>query len=84
MKIYVGIDLHSNNSFVAMVNEENKTIYKKRLTNDLMLLLEILKPYKLQKPKIIVVGCFFLPMLFLLVQSFVENFRKIRVVIGSR
>jgi len=46
MKIYVGIDLHSNNSFVAMVNEENKTIYKKRLTNDLMLLLEILKPYK--------------------------------------
>lgn len=46
MKIYVGIDLHSNNSFVAMIDEENKAIYKKRLTNDLTFLLEALKPYK--------------------------------------
>ena len=29
MKIYVGIDLHSNNSFVAMVDGENKAVYKK-------------------------------------------------------
>ena len=46
MKIYVGIDLHSNNSFVALIDEENKAVYKKRLSNDLMLLLEALKPYK--------------------------------------
>jgi transposase len=46
MKIYVGIDLHSNNSFVALVDEENKAVYKKRLTNDLTILLEALKPYK--------------------------------------
>lgn len=46
MKIYVGIDLHSNNSFVALIDEENKTVYKKRLPNDLVSLLEVLKPYK--------------------------------------
>jgi len=46
MKIYVGIDLHSNNSFVALVDEENKAVYKKRLPNDLISLLEALKPYK--------------------------------------
>ena len=46
MKIYVGIDLHSNNSFVALIDEENKAVYKKRLTNDLTVLLEALKPYK--------------------------------------
>jgi transposase len=46
MKIYVGIDLHSNNSFIAMIDEENKAVYKKRLANDLAVLLEALKPYK--------------------------------------
>jgi len=46
MKIYVGIDLHSNNSFVAMIDEENKTVYKKRLANVLTIILESLKPYK--------------------------------------
>jgi transposase len=46
MKIYVGIDLHSNNNFVAMIDEENKTVYKKRLPNNPLFLLEVLKPYK--------------------------------------
>lgn len=46
MKIYVGIDLHSNNSFVALIDEESKVVYKKRLPNDLTSLLEALKPYK--------------------------------------
>jgi len=46
MKIYVGIDLHSNNNFVAFINEENKVVYKKRLPNELVVLLEALKPYQ--------------------------------------
>ncbi|HBS51776.1 MAG TPA: IS110 family transposase [Coxiellaceae bacterium] len=46
MKIYTGIDLHSNNSYVALINEEGKIIYKKRLPNDLEVLLEELKPYQ--------------------------------------
>jgi len=46
MKIYVGIDLHSNNNFVVLINEENKAIYKRRLPNELTALLEALKPYQ--------------------------------------
>lgn len=46
MKIYAGIDLHSNNSYVALINEEEKVVYKKRLPNDLGYLLEQLKPYQ--------------------------------------
>ena len=42
MKIYTGIDLHSNNSFVVLLNEENKVVYKKRLANDLEVLLKAL------------------------------------------
>ncbi len=32
MKLYCGIDLHSNNSYVVLLNEEDKVIYQKRLT----------------------------------------------------
>ena len=46
MKIYVGIDLHSNNNFAALVNEAGKAVYKKRLPNDLNFLLEELEPYQ--------------------------------------
>ena len=31
MKLYCGIDLHSNNSYVVLLNEEDKIAYKKRL-----------------------------------------------------
>ena len=35
MKLYGGIDLHSNNSVVVLINEESKEIARKRLPNDL-------------------------------------------------
>ncbi len=34
MKLYCGIDLHSNNSYVALLDEKEKIVYQKRLTND--------------------------------------------------
>src|SRR6266581_4176627 len=46
MKLYCGIDLHSNNSFVAIVDELGKVVYKKRLPNDLCSLLKELEPYQ--------------------------------------
>jgi len=46
MKIYAGIDLHSNNSYVALIDEENKVIYKKRLPNELGDILAQLSPYQ--------------------------------------
>jgi transposase len=46
MKLYCGIDLHSNNSYVVLLDETDKLIYKKRLSNDLELIVEELARYK--------------------------------------
>ncbi len=35
MTLYCGIDLHSNNSVVAVLDEQDRTVYEKRLANDL-------------------------------------------------
>ena len=34
MKLYGGIDLHSNNSVVALLDEDERLVYRKRLAND--------------------------------------------------
>ena len=35
MELYAGIDLHSNNSVVNVLDEQDRTVYAKRLPNDL-------------------------------------------------
>lgn len=35
MKLYAGIDLHSNNSVVVVLDENDRVMYQKRLANDL-------------------------------------------------
>ena len=42
MKLYGGIDLHSNNSYIGIVNEENQAVYKNRCGNDLYTILSAL------------------------------------------
>lgn len=46
MKLYGGIDLHSNNSVLVLIDEEDRVIYEKRLRNDLALILRELVPYR--------------------------------------
>ncbi len=46
MKLYGGIDLHSNNSVIALLDEEDKTVYRRRLPNDLDTVLTELAPYQ--------------------------------------
>lgn len=46
MKAYSGIDLHSNNSVVALSDEDDRIIYRKRLPNDLGIVLQGLAPYR--------------------------------------
>jgi transposase len=48
MKLYCGIDLHSNNSYVVLLDETDKIVYKKRLPNDLGGILRELSPYREQ------------------------------------
>ena len=46
MTLYCGIDLHSNNSVVAVLDEQDRTVYEKRLPNDLEMITEVLCIYQ--------------------------------------
>jgi transposase len=46
MTLYGGIDLHSNNNVVALSDETDRIVYRKRLTNDIDVLLGALAPYR--------------------------------------
>jgi hypothetical protein len=48
MKLYGGIDFHSNNSVINLLDEHDKVAYNKRLPNDLPTILSELSPYKAQ------------------------------------
>jgi transposase len=45
MKLYGGIDLHSNNSVIAVLDEQDKVVYRCRLPNDIELVLAELAPF---------------------------------------
>ena len=46
MKLYGGIDLHSNNSVINVIDENSKVILKKRIANSLELIVMLLEPYR--------------------------------------
>ena len=46
MKLYGGIDLHSNNSVIALLDEANEVVCKQRLPNDLDSVLRVLEPWQ--------------------------------------
>ena len=46
MKVYAGIDLHSSNNYVGIINEEDRRLYGKRLPNRLEDVLRALEPFK--------------------------------------
>lgn len=46
MKLYCGIDLHSNNHYISIIDEENNRLKEKRISNDLSQTLTLLEPYK--------------------------------------
>lgn len=46
MALYCGIDLHSNNHVIVIIDENDDTIFERRIANDLSLSLKCLAPYK--------------------------------------
>ena len=46
MSHYCGIDLHSNNHVVVVIDDEDKRVFDKRLSNDLSTTLRMLAPYR--------------------------------------
>ncbi len=45
MKLYGGLDLHSNNSVINIIDENGNVVFRKRITNDLKTIKAYLKPY---------------------------------------
>lgn len=46
MQVYAGIDLHANNNYVGVVDEDGKRLFGKRIPNDPGMILEALDPVK--------------------------------------
>jgi transposase len=46
MEVYAGLDLHSTNTYVAMIDGEKNVLYQRRHKNDLASILAALDPYR--------------------------------------
>ena len=46
MKLYCGIDLHSNNHWLTIIDEQDGRLVERRLPNDLSVTLRTLEPYR--------------------------------------
>ena len=53
-RLYAGTDLHSNNNFLGIIDEQGKKIFKKRLANDPGVVLENLEPFRRKMVGIVV------------------------------
>jgi transposase len=58
MKLYAGIDLHSNNSLLGISDENDQRRYKKRLPNQADVVLAELEPYREDLAGIVVESTF--------------------------
>lgn len=46
MEVYAGLDLHSTNTYVAVIDQENNVLYKQRHRNEVLAILSALDPFK--------------------------------------
>jgi len=54
MKLYCGIDLHSSNSYLAIVDNTGKRVFKEKSPNDMATILRALEPYRKRLAGIVV------------------------------
>ena len=54
MALYAGIDLHSTNNVVVVVDEKDKVVGRRRLANDLGTVVAWLEPYRVQLAGVVV------------------------------
>jgi transposase len=45
-ELYAGCDLHGNNNLIGIIDGEGKRVFKKKLSNDLALVRDTLKPFQ--------------------------------------
>ncbi|MBW2169104.1 MAG: IS110 family transposase [Deltaproteobacteria bacterium] len=58
MGLYGGIDLHSSNNYLGIINDEDKRVFKKKLYNRTELILKTLEPYRKDLVGIVVESTF--------------------------
>jgi transposase len=46
MELYSGLDLHSRNTYIGILDSDFKRVFKKRVSNNLNLILQTLEPFK--------------------------------------
>ena len=46
MQAYAGIDLHSTNNYIGIIDQQDQRIFQKRLPNSISQILMALKPFK--------------------------------------
>ena len=56
---FSGIDLHSNNAVVAVIDDQDRVLYCKRLTNDLSLIVAALMPWRAELQGVVVESTFY-------------------------
>jgi transposase len=58
MKLYAGIDLHANNNYLAIIDENDTRVYKRKLPNEPDVILAELEPFKKDISGIVVESTF--------------------------
>ncbi len=58
MKLYGGIDLHSNNNVIVIIDEKGEVKARKRLDNDLLVVLKYLAPFATELTGLVVESTF--------------------------
>ena len=54
MELYSGLDLHSRNTYIGILDTDFKRVFKKRVANNLDLILQTLEPFRGQLKGLVV------------------------------
>ena len=58
MELYAGLDLHSRNTYIGIMDNEFNRVFKKRVPNHLELILQTLDPFRDQMKGFVVESTF--------------------------
>jgi transposase len=54
MKLYAGLDLHSNNNVIVIVNESDQVVFRRRQANVASVILQSLEPFQAELAGVVV------------------------------
>ena len=54
MKLYAGLDLHSNNNVIVILNESDQVVFRRRQANVASVILQSLEPFQAELAGVVV------------------------------